>query len=50
MTDAAFEDPVIRYEEGDEWGVGIGCIFTYAGLAVWRGGWSSEWARRLHFD
>ncbi|MFF7882163.1 hypothetical protein ACH40F_55655 [Streptomyces sp. NPDC020794] len=44
LTDAA-----IRYE-GDEWGIGVGCIFTYAGLAVWRGGWSSEWGRRLNFD
>jgi hypothetical protein len=46
----AFADPVIRYEEGGEWGIGIGCLFTYTGLAIWRGGWSSEWARRLHFD
>ncbi|MFC4610487.1 hypothetical protein ACFO9E_22190 [Streptomyces maoxianensis] len=45
----ALADPAIRHE-GDEWGVGVGCIFTYAGLAVWRGGWSSEWGRRLNFD
>lgn len=42
-------DPAVRYE-GREWGVGVGCVFTYAGLAVWQGGWSSEWARRLTFD
>ncbi|SOE25039.1 hypothetical protein SAMN05442782_1731 [Streptomyces sp. OK228] len=45
----ALTDAAIRYE-GDEWGIGVGCIFTYAGLAVWRGGWSSEWGRRLNFD
>ncbi|WP_157875789.1 hypothetical protein [Peterkaempfera griseoplana] len=45
----ALTDATIRYE-GDEWGIGVGCIFTYAGLAVWRGGWSSEWERRLNFD
>ena len=45
----ALTDAAIRYE-GDEWGIGVGCIFTYAGLAVWRGGWSSEWERRLNFD
>ncbi|MHB9847862.1 hypothetical protein ACSYGO_01305 [Streptomyces krungchingensis] len=46
---AALCDPDIRHE-GDEWGVGVGCVFTYAGLAVWRGGWSGEWGRRLSFD
>jgi hypothetical protein len=45
----ALADPAIRYE-GDDWGIGVGCIFTYTGLAIWRGGWSSEWARRLNFD
>jgi hypothetical protein len=45
----ALADAAIRYE-GDEWGVGVGCIFTYTGLAVWRGGWSGEWGRRLNFD
>jgi len=45
----ALADAATRYE-GDEWGIGVDCIFTYAGLAVWRGGWSSEWGRRLNFD
>ncbi|MEE4541393.1 hypothetical protein V2S66_05355 [Streptomyces sp. V4-01] len=45
----ALADPAVRYE-GDEWGVGVGCIFTYTGLAVWRGGWSNEWGRRLTFS
>ncbi|MFJ5048282.1 hypothetical protein [Streptomyces sp. NPDC088719] len=45
----ALTDSAICYE-GGEWGIGVGCIFTYAGLAVWRGGWSSEWGRRLNFD
>lgn len=43
----ALADPAVRYE-GDEWGVGVGCVFTEAGLAVWRGGWGAEWGRRLH--
>ncbi|MFI6053234.1 hypothetical protein ACIBCO_24520 [Streptomyces violascens] len=42
-------DPAIRYE-GEDWGVGVGCVFTNAGLAVWRGGWGHAWGRRLHFD
>ena len=47
----AFTDPVMRYDgDGGDWGVGLTCEFTYAGLAVWRGGWSSEWAKRLTFD
>jgi len=47
----AFSDPVMRYDgDGGDWGVGLSCHFTYEGLAVWRGGWSSEWHRRLHFD
>ncbi|HEX6501016.1 MAG TPA: hypothetical protein VF054_18595 [Micromonosporaceae bacterium] len=33
-----------------EWGVGVGCVFTYAGLAVWRGGWSGAWNARLTFE
>jgi hypothetical protein len=45
----ALDDPSIRYD-GDEWGVGIGCIFTYAGLAIWRGGWSKAWSRRMILD
>jgi hypothetical protein len=45
----AFADPATRYQ-GDEWGIGIGCLFTYAGLAVWRGGWAGDWGRRLTFS
>ncbi|GHI41583.1 hypothetical protein [Streptomyces violascens] len=45
----ALADPAIRYE-GDEWGVGIGCVFTDVGLAVWRGGWGRAWGRRLRID
>lgn len=33
-----------------DWGVGVGCVFTYAGLAVWRGGWSGAWNARLTFE
>lgn len=44
----ALADPALRYEGRDC--VGVGCLFTYAGLAVWRGGWSGEWGRRLTFD
>jgi hypothetical protein len=43
---SALADPTVRYE-GDEWGVGVGCTFTYAGLAIWRGGWSAAWSSRL---
>lgn len=46
---SALADPSIRYE-GDDWGVGINCIFTYAGLAVWRAGWSGAWSERLVLD
>jgi hypothetical protein len=46
---SALADPAVRYE-GDDWGVGLTCVFTYAGWAVWRGGWSREWAKRLTFD
>ena len=45
----ALADPAIRYE-GHDWGVGVGCIFTYTGLAVWRGAWSRTWAERLTLD
>ncbi|MDH6576462.1 hypothetical protein [Kitasatospora sp. MAP5-34] len=36
---AAFADPVLRYDgdDGDDWGVGLTCVFTHAGLAVMRG-------------
>ena len=47
---AAFADRELRYDDGDDWGVGFTCVFTYAGLAIWRGGWSAGWARRLTFD
>ena len=48
---AAMADPAIRHEDGrDGLFVGVSCTFTYAGLAVWRGGWSSAWAARLNFD
>ncbi|MFD9408905.1 SMI1/KNR4 family protein [Streptomyces sp. NPDC059989] len=36
--------------EDHEWGVGVDCLFTEAGLAVWRSGWGGAWAGRLHFD
>lgn len=42
-------DPALWCSDLD-WGVGVGCVFTYAGLAVWRGGWSSAWNARLTFD
>lgn len=44
---AALADPAIR--DGDDWGVGVGCVFTYRGLAMWRNAWSTDWNRRLHF-
>lgn len=44
-------DPAIRHEgDTDDMFVGVSCSFTYTGLAVWRGGWSSAWATRLNFD
>ncbi|SEG93236.1 hypothetical protein SAMN05216223_12763 [Actinacidiphila yanglinensis] len=43
---AALTDPAVRYQ-GEDWGVGVGCVFTHAGLAVWRGGWGDAWGRRL---
>ncbi|MCT9092573.1 hypothetical protein N4G70_27420 [Streptomyces sp. ASQP_92] len=46
---SALADPAVRYE-GDDWGIGVGCTFTYSGLAVWRGGWSRAWGSRLTFD
>jgi len=45
----ALADPAVRYE-GHDWGVGVGCIFTYTGQAVWRGAWSRTWAQRLTLD
>ncbi len=44
---SALADPTVRYE-GDDWGVGVGCTFTCAGLAIWRGGWSCAWSSRLN--
>lgn len=46
---SALDDPSIRYD-GKDWGVGIGCTFTYAGLAIWRGGWSRAWSKRMILD
>ena len=34
---SAFVDPAMRYQ-GEEWGIGFTCVFTYSGLAVRRGG------------
>ncbi|MFE9688987.1 hypothetical protein [Micromonospora sp. NPDC005806] len=42
-------DPALWSDDLD-WGVGVGCVFTYAGLAVWRGAWSSAWNARLTFE
>ncbi|WP_319459906.1 hypothetical protein [Micromonospora sp. RTP1Z1] len=42
-------DPTLWCSDLD-WGVGVGCVFTYAGLAVWRGGWSGAWNARLTFE
>lgn len=46
---SALADPSVWYE-GDDWGVGVGCTFTLAGLAIWRGGWSHAWGSRLNAD
>ncbi|SCL20809.1 hypothetical protein GA0070624_2122 [Micromonospora rhizosphaerae] len=42
-------DPALWSDDLD-WGVGVGCVFTYAGLAAWRGAWSSAWNARLTFE
>jgi hypothetical protein len=42
-------DPVLWCGDLD-WGVRVGCVFTYAGLAVWRAGWSGAWKSRLTFE
>jgi hypothetical protein len=42
-------DPTVWCSDLD-WGVGVGCVFTHAGLAVWRGGWSGAWNARLTFE
>jgi hypothetical protein len=44
----ALADPAIR--EGEDWGVGVGCVFTLEGLATWRTGWAGAWNGRLSFD
>jgi hypothetical protein len=41
-------DPAVR--ESEDWGVGVGCVFTYDGLAVWRNAWSGGWNSRLRLD
>lgn len=47
----AFADRSLRHDDGDDWGVGFGCVFTYAGLALWRGsGWNAVWGSRLTLD
>ncbi|MEE4423502.1 hypothetical protein [Streptomyces bugieae] len=46
---SALADPSVRYE-GDDWGVGVGCTFTFAGLTIRRGGWSHPWGSRLNVD
>ncbi|WP_145905092.1 hypothetical protein [Kitasatospora viridis] len=47
----AFADRELRHDDGDEWGVGFTCVFTYAGLGVWRGsGWGAAWGSTLRFD
>lgn len=46
---SALDDPSIRYDGGD-WGVGVSCVFTYTGLAIWRGGWSTAWSKRMILD
>lgn len=49
---SALADPAIRHEGDDdgEMFVGVGCTFTHAGHAVWRGAWSNAWSKRLNFD
>ena len=44
---SALADPDVRRDDGEEYFVGVTCVFTYAGEAVWRGGWSDGWRRRL---
>lgn len=44
----ALANPGVR--DGPDWGVGVGCVFTYPGLAVWRSQWSGAWNSRLSFD
>ncbi|MER7579826.1 hypothetical protein [Kitasatospora sp. NPDC097691] len=46
----AFADRSLRYDDGDDWGVGFGCVFTYTGLAVWLSGGSAAWGSRLTFE
>ncbi len=42
-------EPAI-WDSNLDWGVGLGCVFTYTGLAAWRGGWSGTWNTRLTFE
>jgi hypothetical protein len=37
--------PAVR--ESEDWGVGVGCVFTFDGLAIWRNAWSADWNSRL---
>jgi hypothetical protein len=45
----AFSDRTLRYT-GDAWGVGLGCVFTFSGAAIWRSKWSRAWHERLTLD
>ena len=45
----AFADPMVRHQ-GDEWGIGLNCVFTDIGYSVWLGAWSQTWGSRLRFD
>jgi hypothetical protein len=40
MIGQALADPAIR--DGEDWGTGVGCVFTFDGLAIWRSGWSMQ--------
>ena len=45
----AFTDPVLRLG-GDDMFIGATCVFTLAGRAVWRSGWSRDWNRVLRIE
>jgi hypothetical protein len=45
----AFADPVLRLG-GDDMFIGATCVFTLAGRAVWRRGWSRDWNRVLRIE
>jgi hypothetical protein len=44
MLSEAFADPALRLG-GDDMFIGATCVFTLAGRAVWRSGWSRDWNR-----